>query len=207
MNFINLSEYISYAIQPIQNNKLIIILSSLFFGIVTSIANTLLSTVNWLSFTLVIHSLFIISYAILSALDWITGLVAGVIVEKQPFTSAKFFKKPVLIMFCLLMLYITVALSVTFDKYEHNDNFLLQGTLHTVIFLFEGIKIGLMVAFFVYELTSLRENFIRLRMKDFADIVDMFLLPFIKIQNYIRRKTDKVMYDDLDQKQESDEKE
>ena len=54
-----------------------------------------------------------------------------------------------------------------------------------------------MVAFVVYEMTSLRENFIRLQMEDFARVLDLFLIPFIKIQNYLGKKFDKTIDDEI----------
>jgi hypothetical protein len=197
MDFIKLTEYIHYALTPVTNNKGIILFTTVVIGILAAILDSLTTAVNWLSMVLIIHSMFIIMYAILSGLDWITGLIAGVIVEKKTFNSGKFFKKPFLIMFCLLMLYATVALSDTFTSYPHKDNPLLQATLSTVVFLFEGMKVGLMVAFVVYEMTSLRENFIRLQMEDFARVLDLFLIPFIKIQNYLGKKFDKTIDDEI----------
>jgi len=197
MDFIRLTEYIEYAFTPLTTNKCVLLITTLAVGMFSAIISQINLAVTWISMILVIHSMFIILYAALSLMDWVTGLISSVIVEKQRFISGRFFKKPFLIMFCLFMLYTTVALSDTFNSYPHKDNYVLQGMLSTVVFLFEGIKIGLMVSFIVYELTSLKENFKRMKMYDFVKVVDWFLIPFTKIQSYINRKFEKTIEDEV----------
>lgn len=194
MDFIKLSEYIDYALAPITASKGIVAILAITFSMILGLID---SVIEWLSLNLIIHSMFIIMYAMLSTMDWVTGFIASVIVQKEQFKSGKFFKKPFLIMFCLFMLYATVTLSNTFSSYPHKDNPILQGVLHTVVFLFEAIKVGLLVSFVVYEMTSLRENFIKLKMHDFAKVLDWFLIPFVKINKYIEKKFDKVIEDEV----------
>lgn len=190
-------EYIDYALQPLYTNKLLIVFSSIVSSIVLFAIDKINGTVVFLSTALLVHSAFIITYAILSLLDWITGFSCALFVEKQEWSSSKFIKKPLLIMFCILMIYLTVSLTKTFNEYEHHGNPLLQGTLGVVVFLFEGIKIGLMVSFVVYELTSLKKNFIKLKLYDFVKVVDLFLIPFIKVKEYLNKKIDKVIEDEI----------
>mgnify|MGYP006326429067 FL=1 len=104
-------------------------------------------------------------------------------------------------MFCILMIFLTVSLTRTFGEYNHNNNALLEATLSVVVFLFEGIKIGLMVSFVVYELTSILENLLRLKLVDAVKILDLFLIPFNKIKEYLDKKFDKVIEDDLQDEQ------
>lgn len=105
MDFIKLTDYVQYALNPLISNKITILVTTVTVGTIAAIADIVNSAVNWISLVLVIHSMFIIMYTGLSLMDWITGLIAGVIVEKNKFSSGKFFKKPFLIMFCLFMLY------------------------------------------------------------------------------------------------------
>ena len=193
----SLWEYIDYALQPLYTNKLLIVFSSIVSSIVLFAIDKINGTVVFLSTALLVHSAFIITYTILSLLDWITGFSYALFVEKQECSSSKFIKKPLLIMFCILMIYLTVSLTKTFNEYEYHGNPLLQGTLGVVVFLFEGIKIGLIVSFVVYELTSLRENFIKLKLYDFVKVVDLFLIPFIKVKEYLNKKIDKVIEDEI----------
>ena len=197
MEHTTLAGYIDYAMQPILQHKVALFLGTVISATLFSIINFFEGIVTALSTSLFIHSAFIISYAGLSTVDWFSGFVGAIFVDKQKFNSAKFFKKPFLTMFCILMIFLTVSLTRTFNEYDYHSNPLLQGTLQVVVFLFEGIKIGLMVSFVVYELTSIRENFMRLKWYDAVKILDLFLIPFTKIRDYLDKKFDKVIEDDL----------
>lgn len=201
MEHLTLLQYLEYALQPIMSNKLLLVSTTLFSATIYAVIKVMNDTVTFLSTSLLIHSAFIISYVGLSFIDWFSGFIGSIFVDKDKFNSAKFFKKPFLIMFCILMIFLTVSLTRTFGEYNHNNNALLEATLSVVVFLFEGIKIGLMVSFVVYELTSIRENFLRLKWIDAVKILDLFLIPFNKIKKYLDKKFDKVIEDDLQDEQ------
>ena len=183
-------DYIRYSIEPITQHPKILVITSTVAGVVYSFSNSL-------TVLLAIHISFIIIYALLSTLDWISGIIASLFVEKQTFSSTKFFKKPFLIMFCIFTIYVIQTLVFSFTHYPHNKNIVLDGLLETVIFLFHSIKIGLMVSFIIYELTSLRENFLRLKLEEFVKVIDTILLPLKKIGFYIDKIFHKTIEEDI----------
>ena len=54
-----------------------------------------------------------------------------------------------------------------------------------------------MIIFFViYELTSLREKAEKMKWNSLIALLNVFLIPFIKIQNFVNRKFDKTLEDE-----------
>ena len=80
-----------------------------------------------------------------------------------------------------------------FSEYPHVSNSIFESLLSTCVFLLETLKLGLLISFVIYELTSLRENFLRLKMKDFVKVVDVLLIPIQKINGYITSKFDEII--------------
>ncbi len=76
MDFIKLSEYIDYALSPITASKGIVDILAITFSMVLGLID---SAIEWLSLNLIIHSMFIIMYVMLSTMDWVTGFTASVI--------------------------------------------------------------------------------------------------------------------------------
>ena len=194
-----IQEYIEYIKQPLQfigNHKIMALATSgvmsVFFAITQWIGNSML----FLSTALVINISFIYLYFILSFLDLFAGIYVNVFVGKQKFESSKFLKKVLLIGMGILMLGVTVVLSNTFLFYEDRENAVLRGLLDGIVFLFEGVKITMIIFFVIYELTSLKEKAEKLKWTSLISLLDVFLIPFIKIQNFINKKIDKTLDDE-----------
>ncbi len=194
-----LSEYIDYINLPIKFtllNKHFLFVFSTFMSSIYFIIDVVYNGMSFLASALVINISFIFIYFLLTFADLFIGIYANVFVMKEKFKSEKFLKKIFLIFLGLIMLYITNSLSQTFIEYKHNENPILQAFLHTVVFLFEGIKISLIISFVVYELTSLREKFEIMGYQDVISKIDVFLIPFKKIQEMTEKKFDKVVKED-----------
>ncbi len=194
-----LSEYIDYIEQPLQfigNNKIMALATSgvmsVFFAITQWIGNSML----FLSTVLVINVSFLYLYFILSFADLFAGIYVNVFKNKEKFESKKFLKKILLIGMGILMLGMTVILSNTFLFYEDKENAILRGLLDTIVFLFEGVKITMIIFFVIYELTSLKEKAEKVKWNSLIALLDVFLIPFVKIQNFVNRKFDKTLEDE-----------
>lgn len=156
----------------------------------------IMSAFQSLAALLVVNVTFLLIYVGLAFVDWISGIIASR-VEKQPFKSFKFLKKIFLIGFSLLIIFVPQALIITFNAYPASTTTLLQAVLSVLSFALECVKIGLILTLIIYELTSLRENFIRLKLLNFIKIVDVVLVPINKLNDYVVRKFDKVIDDDV----------
>lgn len=190
MVYANITDYFDYIercmFESFSNNtKLIVMFSGIFATIYSMIDN--------LAASLAVHAFFLVAYFILALGDTVTGIAASMYVEKQKFSSAKFIKKVFLIGFCLLIVFITELLVIVFSNYSHNENIILEGFLEVLVFAFHVIKIALLLAFIIYELTSLRENFIRLKLDEFVHFVDIFIYPLKKLNSFLDAKYDAVL--------------
>ena len=200
-----IQEYIDYIEQPLQfigNNKIMALATSgvmsIFFAITQWIGNSML----FLSSVLIINVAFIYLYFALSFADLFVGIYVSVFKNKEKFESKKFLKKILLIGMGILMLGMTVILSNTFLFYEDKENAILRGLLDGIVFLFEGVKITMIIFFVIYELTSLKEKAEKMKWNSLMALLDVFLIPFIKIQNFVNRKFDKTLEDEEDNKTE-----
>ena len=194
-----IQEYIDYIEQPLQfigNHKIMALATSgvmsVFFAITQWIGNSML----FLSTVLVINVSFLYLYFILSFADLFAGIYVNVFKNKEKFESKKFLKKILLIGMGILMLGMTVILSNTLLFYEDKENAVLRGLLDGIVFLFEGVKITMIIFFVIYELTSLREKAEKVKWNSLIALLDVFLIPFVKIQNFVNRKFDKTLEDE-----------
>ncbi len=194
-----IQEYIDYIAQPLQfigNNKIMALATSgamsVFFAITHWIGNSML----FLSTVLVINVSFLYLYFALSFADLFAGIYVNVFKNKEKFESKKFLKKILLIGMGILMLGMTVILSNTFFFYDDRENAVLRGLLDGIVFLFEGVKITMIIFFVIYELTSLKEKAEKMKWNSLMPLLDVFLIPFIKIQNFVNRKIDKTLEDE-----------
>jgi len=181
----SLKDYMSYITQPLihGNYKTYIILS---FPI--SIIYTL---INSISTILVVHAAFIGVYLLLAMLDWISGIISSIYKKKEKFNSARFLKKPLLIGFCLTIVFIIEKLIISFTNYENeNGGAVIESILSVIVFGFHIIKIVMMLSFIIYELTSIRENFLTLGLDDFVSYIDIVIVPLKKINTYLEKKFD-----------------
>lgn len=190
--FESILDYINYFISTIINKPLIFIISTLMASILT-IITTLFTK---LSNVLVINIVFGYIFIALALLDVFTGIIASRI-EKKDFSSPKFFKKPSLVMFFIFIIWILQSMIKGLNDYPHVENSIFESLLTSGIFLIESLKLGLIIFYIIYELTSLRENFLRLKLKEFVRIVDFILIPLQKFSDYITKRFDKIIDDDL----------
>ena len=157
-----LSEYLNYLREPLQfswQNKETLIAISYIASFFYCAIDLVSSGMTQLASILIVNISFILVYFILTFSDLIIGIYANVFVNKQDFKASKFLKKIFVISLGLIMIYLTNNLSQTFLTYNNYNNILLEGLLHTIVIFFEGIKISLLIAFVIYEITSLREKF------------------------------------------------
>ena len=194
-----IQEYIDYIEQPINlilhNKPTVVVISgamSVFYALTHFIGDSML----FLSTVLVINISFIYLYFALSFADLFAGIYVNVFRNKEKFESNKFLKKILLIGMGILMLGMTVILSNTFLFYEDRENAVLRGLLDGIVFLFEGVKITMIIFFVIYELTSLKEKAEKMKWNSLMALLDVFLIPFIKIQNFVNRKFDKTLEDE-----------
>ena len=194
-----IQEYIDYIEQPINlilhNKPTVVVISgamSVFYALTHFIGDSML----FLSTVLVINISFIYLYFALSFADLFAGIYVNVFKNKEKFESKKFLKKILLIGMGILMLGMTVILSNTFLFYEDRENAVLRGLLDGIVFLFEGVKITMIIFFVIYELTSLKEKAEKMKWNSLINLLDVFLIPFIKIQNFVNRKFDKTLEDE-----------
>lgn len=194
-----IQEYIDYIEQPLQfigNHKIIALATSGVMSVFFAITHFIGDSMMYLATMLAINISFIWLYFILSFADLFAGIYVNVFVGKQKFESTKFLKKILLIGMGILMLGVTVVLSFTFQDYDHKEITGLKYLLDTIIFLFEGVKITMIIFFVIYELTSLKEKAEKLKWTSLISLLDVFLIPFIKIQNFINKKIDKTLEDE-----------
>lgn len=194
-----IQEYIDYIEQPLQfigNHKIMALATSGVMSVFFAITHFIGDSMMYLATMLAINISFIWLYFILSFADLFAGIYVNVFVGKQKFESTKFLKKILLIGMGILMLGVTVVLSFTFQDYDHKEITGLKYLLDTIIFLFEGVKISMIIFFVIYELTSLKEKAEKLKWTSLISLLDVFLIPFIKIQNFINKKIDKTLDDE-----------
>ena len=191
-----LSEYLNYLTEPLQfswQNKETLIAISYIASFFYCAIDLVSSGMTQLASILIVNISFILVYFILTFSDLIVGIYANVFVNKQDFKASKFLKKIFVISLGLIMIYLTNNLSQTFLTYNNYNNILLEGLLHTIVIFFEGIKISLLIAFVIYEITSLREKFQLMGHNDIVAILDVFLIPFKKLQKFTSRKINNII--------------
>lgn len=171
-------DYFEYTKSVLLSKPVTFVISSFISSIILMIANKT-----------AVNASFVSMYILLSLGDWISGIVCSR-VEHQEFKSKFFFKKPFLIMFSFATLYIVQQIIVSFSSYPHISNVAFDALVNATIFLLETMKLGLLIAFIIYELTSLRENFIRLKLLEFVRVVDVVLVPINKINEFIIKRFD-----------------
>lgn len=190
MTYETISDYINYISNAVtyslNANTKSILLTSTIVGFIYSFINSI-STV------LAIHGLFLVIYFILAISDTVTGIASSMYVEKQKFNSAKFIKKGLLVGFCLFIMLVVEMFIIVFSEYSYTKSSVLEALLTLLVFCFQVAKIMLMLAFIIYELTSLRENFIRLRLTQFVWAVDLLIMPLNKLNKYLDSKYDSTL--------------
>lgn len=178
---LTLHDYLIYATKGFVKEPLI-------FAMSTTVATFL----TYLADRMSVNLTFVSVYMLLSMADWGTGILASRI-EQQQFRSGLFFKKPFLIGFCLGVVYMMQLMITAFSNYPHTSNTAFEAILEVTVTLMEIVKMGLLISFVIYELTSLRENFLRLKLYDFVKVVDIVLIPIQKINRFLVSKFDSIV--------------
>ena len=135
-----LMDYLNYA-------KITLFYKPIIFIIPTFISSVVLMIADKTA----VNASFVSVYIILSFSDWFSGIVSSR-VEKQEFKSRLFFKKPFLIMFSFATLFIVQQIIVSFSSYPHIANVAFNSLIDVTVFLLETMKLGLLIAFIIYEL-------------------------------------------------------
>lgn len=161
---------------------------------------TIMGLMNKIAFNLGVHVMFLFTYIILVFFDVISGITASRVVDKEPFLSSKFIKKALLAGFSMFMLLITEWMIIIFTNHEVHNSKLLPQMLNIIILLTSIIKIMFMLMFVIYELTSIRQNLIRLRLTEFVRVLDLLIVPLNKLDSYLNKKFDSVIENDLNEK-------
>lgn len=179
--------YIKTAIMGtwILHKKSILLLSTttgVVFGLIDQIA-----------FSLGVHVLFLILYFTLVVADMISGIASSRLVNKEAFVSSKFLKKVLLAGFSLFMLLINEWLIVIFTNHNVRGSTLLPELLNIIIFLTNITKVAFMLMFIIYELTSIRENFVKLQLNEFVRVLDLLITPLTKLDNYLNDRFETVI--------------
>lgn len=161
---------------------------------------TIMGLMNKIALNLGVHVMFLFTYFLLVLFDVISGITASRVVDKEPFLSSKFLKKALIAGFSIFMLLITEWMIIIFTNHEVHNSKLLPQMLNIIILLTSIIKIIFMLMFIIYELTSIRENFIRLRLTEFVRVLDLLIVPLNKLDSYLNKKFDSVIENDLNEK-------
>jgi len=194
-----LQDYFNYIAEPVNfvaANKILLTISSVIFGAIYCVIGAIHHGFVFMATSLSISITFIVLYFALAFADLIFGIYANVFVLKEKFESKKFIKKFLLIGFGLIVLYVSVSLVNTFLYYDYHENSVLKMFLDTVVFLLEGIKISLIIFLILYELTSLREKAEKLQWQELIHLLDVFLVPFKKVQDFVSRRFEKTIEDE-----------
>lgn len=194
-----LQDYIDHVAEPVRfmlNNKIMMTITSctmsLFYGLLDIVGTGFTAMAASLSISIT----FIVLYFALAFADLFFGIYANVFVLKEKFESKKFIKKFLLIGFGIIILYVSVSLINTFLFYDYHENNTLKMLLDTIVFMFEGIKISLVIFLILYELTSLREKAEKLQWNELIHLLDVFLVPFKKVQDFVSKRFEKTIEDE-----------
>ena len=196
MKFQDYFNYIAEPVNFVAANKILLTISSVIFGAIYCVIGAIYHGFVFMATSLSISITFIVLYFALAFADLIFGIYANVFVLKEKFESKKFIKKFLLIGFGLIVLYVSVSLVNTFLYYDYHENTVLKMFLDTVVFLLEGIKISLIIFLILYELTSLREKAEKLQWNELIHLLDAFLVPFKKVQDFVSKRFEKTIEDE-----------
>ena len=174
MKSFTISDYFQYLITPLKIESLVI-LSAVTSVIVSFIENNV-------GISLGLFSL----YFIFALLDMATGIYKNVIKDKEPFSSSSFIKKILSVGFMLLFVTTATQLNSYLLTMEI-PNIILDQFQSVVIYTVNLIKVFLIVGFFIYEITSLRENFEKIGWDKLVKAIDLFLMPMIWLKEKLQK--------------------
>ena len=171
----NTTEYVNYLSIPFQNKALVI-----------------LSAINGFIFSFIDQnigvSLGILSvYFILATLDMFMGVYKNVFKNNQDFKSELFLKK----ILSVAVMVISVASITQLIAYIQTIPIPAESMgifQSTIVYVFNIIKIFLVVSFLTYEVTSIRENSTELGWEKVTGALDIFLLPLTWLKKLLQNK-------------------
>lgn len=129
-------------------------------------------------------------YFLFALIDMVTGIYKNVILDKNPFSSGHFIKKILSVGFMLLF----VASATQFSYFLTSvdvPNIVINEFQGIIIYTVSLIKIFVIVGFFIYEITSLRENFEKIGWESLVNIIDLFLTPMIWLKKKLEKNINK----------------
>lgn len=126
-------------------------------------------------------------YALLSFLDVFLGIYFNVIINKNSFKSELFLKKIFVFSLAMASLFGANEMAEYAGKFKV-PNLMIEHFQGVVVYSFVLMKLFLVVAYLTYEITSVRENLIKLKWKSAVDIIDILLLPITSIKSKLQNK-------------------
>lgn len=169
-----IKDYFQYIITPFKIDSLLIM------SAITSVG------INFIESNVGISLGLFAVYFLFALIDMATGIYKNVILDKNPFSSGHFAKKVLSVGFMLLF----VATATQFHYFLSGidiPNVVVDEFQGLFIYTISLIKIFIIVGFFVYEVTSLRENFKKIGWTSLVSIIDLFLSPMIWLKNKLQK--------------------
>jgi hypothetical protein len=181
MKQLTIADYFHYLTSPFKIQSLVI-MSALTSIFISFIENNVGISIG----------LFVV-YFIFAMLDMTTGIYKNIILNKEPFSSGAFFKKLLSVGFMLLFTAVATQFSYFLTNIEV-PNIVIDEFQSMIVYTVDLIKLFIIIGFFVYEITSLRENFEKMKWYNIVKIIDLCLTPMIWLKNKLqnRIKTDEV---------------
>ena len=126
-------------------------------------------------------------YLLLALLDMVMGIYKNVFKNNKDFKSELFLKK-ILSVAVMIIAVAAITQLTSFIKgmdIPFTSMAVFQGT---VVYIFNIVKIFLVVSFLAYEATSIRENSIALKWTTLTETIDILLLPLTWIKKSLQKK-------------------
>ncbi len=127
-------------------------------------------------------------YFALAGIDTATGIYKNIFYKKQEFKSELFFKKLFSVCIMLIAFVCITMINEFLNLPKNNTTEILKSINVYGVYLFNLVKIFLIVSFIAYEFSSIRENVIALKWGNVVKIIDLILLPFTWISENIKNK-------------------
>lgn len=169
------TEYVNYLSIPFQNKALV-----------------LLATINGFFFSFIEQnigiSLGILSvYFILAVIDMVMGIYKNVFKNKKDFKSELFLKK-ILSVGVMVISVASITQLIAYIQTIPIPAASMEIFQSGIVYVFNIVKIFLVVAFLTYEATSIRENSVELKWTTVTGAIDIFLLPLTWLKKLLQQK-------------------
>jgi len=127
-------------------------------------------------------------YFTLALLDTLTGIWKNVFYKNKQFESELFFKKIFSICIMLISFVCITMISEFLKNPVNNETEILQSVNIYGTYLFNLVKIFLIISFIAYEFSSIRENAVILKWHNVVKAIDIVLLPLTWVSENIKNK-------------------